>query len=293
MPQSTPMPAPAQPSQPVSLSDSLLHAEPVASERRATSRWSYPQWGVFIVSLFIAYHSVVLLVWNLPSKGLNQTFHKTVLETLQGSAYFNGSRNSQSWAMFAPNPNRDNTFIMVFVEDKNGETWDFGQDIWGDTRYPYLWYDRRGKVNRNLNAKKNNQQIYGAWVCREWERQHGGESAKSVSFVRRYTMVPKPKQVIAAGGWDPWGDQYKQTAQETITCKTTPGAQLPNHLRVRYGLPEIDDKQIRPIQNRTWVDTREAERKQAEREAKQLGRTAVVPSADDSPAGGVEEQEAY
>ena len=247
-----------------SLTESLLHAEPAASEARPERRWSYPLWGVFVASLFIAYHSVVLLVWNLPGKGLNQQFHKTTLDTLQGFAYFNGSRNNQSWAMFAPNPNRDNTFIKVFVEDKDGEIWDFGQDIWGQSRYPYLWYDRRGKVNRNLNAKKNNQQIYGAWVCREWERQHGGEAPKSVSFVRRYTIVPKPKQIIANGGWDPWGDQYKQSEQETITCKTTAGAQLPNDLRARYGLPEIDEKAIRPTVIKTWVDTREAERKNRE-----------------------------
>ncbi|MFV8753720.1 hypothetical protein ACNOYE_24460 [Nannocystaceae bacterium ST9] len=289
--------SPATPAEPTpSLTDSLLHAEPAPSERAPGRRWSYPQWAAFVVSLFIAYHTIVLLVWNLPAKGLNQTFHKTTLDTLKGFAYFNGTRNSQSWAMFAPNPNRDNTFIKVFVEDQNGETWDFGQDIWGNERYPYLWYDRRGKVNRNLNNKKNNQQIYGAWVCREWERLHGGEPAKSVTFVRRYTMVPKPRVIIENGGWEPWNDQYKQKAQETITCKTTPGAQLPNELRERYGLPPIDEKLIRPIQNRTWVDTREAERKKAEREAKLAGRALDKPVASDdagSVPGDVEEQEAY
>ncbi|MFV8753721.1 hypothetical protein ACNOYE_24465 [Nannocystaceae bacterium ST9] len=271
---------------------SLLHAEPAPSERAPTRRWSYPQWAVFVVSLFIAYHTVILLVWNLPSKGLPKDYHKAVMETLKGSTYFNGTRNGQSWAMFAPNPNRSNTFIMVYVEDQNGETWNFGQDIWGDARYPYLFYDRRGKINRRIDGKKNYQRIYGAWVCREWERQHGGEPAKSVTFIKRYTTVPKPRQVIENGGWDPWGEHFKQKEQETITCKTTLDAQLPNDLRARYGLPEIDESLIRRTDNRTWVDEREAERKKAERDAK-LG---IKPAGDDSPSqagGNVEEQDDY
>jgi hypothetical protein len=273
---------------------SLLHADPAPSERRPTSRWSYPQWGVLLVSLFVAYHTIVLLVWNLPSKGLNKDYHKAVLDTLKGFNYFNGTRNNQSWAMFAPNPNRSNTFIMVFVEDQNGETWNFGQDIWGKDRYPYLWYDRRGKVNRNLDGKKNYQRIYGAWVCREWERQHGGEPAKSVTFIKRYAKVPASKEVIQRGGWDAWGDHYKQKEQETITCKTTPDAQLPNDLRARYGLPEIDEKLIRRTEARTWVDTQAAELKKAERDARMGKRVETPVSADDAaPGGDAEEQDAY
>jgi hypothetical protein len=281
---------------PEPLHTSLLHADPAPSEPRPTRRWSYPQWGVFVVSLFIAYHAAVLLVWNLPSKGLVQQFHKATLETLEGFKYFNGTRNNQSWAMFAPNPNRSNTFIMVYVEDLDGNTWNLGQDIWGDERYPYVFYDRRGKINRRIDGKKHFQRIYGAWACREWERQHDGVPAKSVSFVKRYTRVPAPREVIRAGGWDPWGPHYKQKEQETINCKTTLDAQLPNELRVRYGLPEVDEKLIRRTENRTWVDTREAERKRAEREARLVESGLVTPrSGDESPGhgGNVDEQDEY
>jgi hypothetical protein len=285
----------AEPTAPEPLHASLLHAEPAPSERRPTSRWSYPQWGVLLVSLFVAYHTIVLLVWNLPSKGLNKDYHKAVLDTLKGFDYFNGTRNGQSWAMFAPNPNRSNTFVMVYVEDLDGNTWNFGQDIWGQDRYPYLFYDRRGKINRRIDNKKHYQRIYGAWVCREWERQHGGEPAKAVTFIKRYTKVPAAKEVIKRGGWDAWGDHYKQKEQETITCKTTLDAQLPNELRVRYGLPEVDEKLIRRTEPRTWVDTLEVERKKAEREAKMVKRTLDKPASDDAPAqgGNVEEQDEY
>jgi hypothetical protein len=280
---------------PTPLHESLLHGEAVASERRPGSRWAYSTWGILVVSVFVLYHASVLLVWNLPGKGLSKSFHSSFLEQVKGKQYFNGTRNNQSWAMFAPNPNRSNTFIMVYVEDLDGNTWNFGQDIWGDDRYPYLFYDRRGKINRRIDNKKHYQRIYGAWVCREWERQHGGEPAKAVTFIKRYTRVPAPREVIKRGGWDAWGDHYKQKEQETITCKTTLDAQLPNELRARYGLPEIDEKLIRRTETRTWVDTREAERKKAEREAKMAERGIKPAGGDDTPAvtPNAEEQDDY
>jgi hypothetical protein len=251
------------------LEQRLLHGAPVQTERRASSRWAYSVWGLIVVSVFVTYHVSVLLVWNTPHKGLMRNFHKTFLKQVKGYEYFKGTRNNQSWAMFAPNPTRTNTFVRVFVEDQAGELWDFEQDIWGENRYPYVWYDRRGKVNRRINNKKHYQRIYGAWVCREWERMHDGEPAKSVTFIHRLTRVPHPKQVLEKGGWSQWEAPYKQTEQETITCKTIAHGQLPNDLRARYGLELIDEDEVfRPVRQRTWWDRQEAERKRVERQAK-------------------------
>ncbi|PRQ04665.1 hypothetical protein ENSA5_05790 [Enhygromyxa salina] len=262
--------APAKGADAGPLHESLLHAAPARVERRASSRWAYPLWGVLVVSLFVLYHVSVLLVWNSPGKGLAKDFHKTFLKQVKGYEYFRGTRNNQSWAMFAPNPNRTNTFMRVFVEDQSGELWDFEQDIWGEDRYPYFWYDRRGKVNRRIDGKKHYQRIYGAWVCREWARQNNGEAAKSVTFVRRWTRVPKPQEVLAKkGGWNQWEAPHKQTEQETITCKTVVHGQLPNELRERYGLAPIDEeKEFRQVRTRTWWDKAERERERLEREAK-------------------------
>jgi len=240
--------------------------------------------------VFVLYHVSVLLVWNIPGKGLSKTFHSTFLQKTKGNEYFKGTRLTQSWGMFAPNPNRTNTFVRVFVEDQSGEVWDFEQDIWEENRYPYFWYDRRGKVNRNIDGKKHHQRVYGAWVCREWERLNGGEPAKSVTFIKRWTVVPKPREVIRKGGWDQWAAPYKQVEQETITCKTVVQGTLPNELRERYGLPLIDEeKDYRPVVQRTWWDKRERERKIAEQAAALEGRKAAreleqdEPIEDDSP----------
>lgn len=250
------------------LSNSLLHAQPTPSERRPHSRWAYPLGGVLLVSVFVLYHTAVLLVWNTPGESLAKPFHSSFLKQTKGYEYFRGMRLTQSWSMFAPNPNRTNVFVHVYVRDQHGQDWDFQQDIWAKDRYPYFWYDRRGKVNRNIDGKKHHQRVYGAWVCREWERQHGGEPAKSVTFVRRVTKVPPAREVIEKRGWDQWAAPFKQTEQETITCKTIAHGTLPNYLRERYGLPLIDeDEQFIPVKIQTWWTKQEAERLRAEREA--------------------------
>jgi hypothetical protein len=255
------------------LDQTLLHGPPRSSDRRASSRWAYSLWGIVVVSVFVLYHASVLIVWNAPGKGLAKVFHKSFLEQVKGYDYFRGTRNNQSWAMFAPNPNRTNAFVRVFVEDQAGELWDFEQDIWEENRYPYFWYDRRGKINRRIDGKKHYQRLYGAWVCREWERTHAGEPAKSVSFIRRWTRVPHPQEVIAKGGWDQWKAPHKQTEQETITCKTVIHGQLPNELRERYGFELIDEeKEFRPVRERTWWDKVEAENQRLEREAERAAR---------------------
>jgi hypothetical protein len=269
------------------LCESLLHAAPVSSDRRPDSRWAYPLWGALLVSGFVLYTTSVLLVWNTPGKSLAKDFHASFLKQVKGSEYFKSTRMTQSWEMFAPNPNTTNNFVHVYVRDRYGQDWDFEQDIWEENRYPYIWYDRRGKVNRRIDGKKEFQRQYGAWVCREWERQHGGESARSVSFVRRVTKVPEARQVIANGGWNQWTDApVKLTEQETVMCKTVPNGTLPNDLRERYGLPPLaNEEDFIPVKQQTWWDKREQERLRAERDARKAadGEREDPPGEDDSP----------
>jgi hypothetical protein len=263
------------------LHESLLRGDAVASGRRPGSPWAYTPLGILIVSVFVLYHVSILLVWNMPSKGLAKPFHSSFLEHTKAKLYFGGTRNNQSWAMFAPNPNRTNNFVHVYVEDLDGELWDFEQDIWALDRYPYLWYSRMGKINRRIDGKKHFQRMYGAWVCREWERQHEGQPAKSVSFVRRVTRVPEARVVLEKGGWDQWQAPFEQTRQENINCKTVAHGQLPNELRVRYGFeprdPDEDKRVFRNVTQRTWWDKAEDERKRFEREAERAAKLGLPP----------------
>lgn len=237
----------------------LLDAPLANVEARAPSRWAYPPLGLALVTLFIAYHLSILLMWLLPGESLAKPFRLAFLDRSHAVAYFEATRNTQGWAMFAPDPTRANAFIRVLVTDQNGDIWDLGHDLWGKSRWPYVFYDRSGKVNRRLDAKKGYQRIYGAWVCREWARQHGGEAPKSVQFVRRWTWVPSPSKVLDNGGWDPWQAPYQQFSQETITCATVVDGLLSNELRARYGFEPVDDSAHRSVEIETWWTEREGD----------------------------------
>ena len=279
---------------PEPLATTLLGAAPTPSGRRPQSPWGYRLTGIVFASVLVIYHLSVLLIWNIPGKGLSKEFHKTYLSAVKGYEYFRGTRNNQSWAMFAPNPTRTNAFIRVLVTDGSGHVWDYDQDIWELNRYPYIWYDRGGKVNRRIDNKKTYQRMYAAWVCREWERHHDGESAKSVQFIKRWTHVPHSDDVVKNGGWDQWSAPYKQKEQETVTCATVPNGQLSDGLRARYGLESAEEEVFKPVKSRSWWHKLEAERKreakQAERDAarerreavratKLQGRSSMIPDA--------------
>ncbi|HLT35804.1 MAG TPA: hypothetical protein VK034_05950, partial [Enhygromyxa sp.] len=108
------------------LHESLLHAAPASSDRAPDRRWAYSFAGIVLVSAFLLYHVGVLLVWNGPGQDLAQPFQAGFLQHVHAHAYFRGTRNDQSWAMFAPNPDRTNNFVKVFVIDQRGDVWDFG-----------------------------------------------------------------------------------------------------------------------------------------------------------------------
>lgn len=265
------------------LEATLLHAEPECVEPRHPSEWAYPLAGLLLATLFVAYHAGVMLIWNVPNKGLSKQFHSVFLKSTKGYDYFRGTRNNQSWAMFAPNPTRTNAFVHVYVTDAEGHEWDYNEDIWEVDRYPYIWYDRGGKVNRRIDGKKTYQRIYGAYICRQWERFHEGEAAVSVRFVKRWTKVPEARDVIKLGGWNQWEAPATLKEQETIECATIPNGQLNNDLRERYGIERVDPDPFVPVKTRSWYDKQQIEAKReakkAEREKKSRERREAAEKA--------------
>ena len=273
--------------EPSGLASTLLHEE-IATQDRQKSPWAYRWYGMAFVSVFILYHTVVLLVHNLPSKGLSKDLHKKfndgfsvhilkdpkdedkgfTLKTPGMRNYMRATGNTQSWAMFAPNPHRSNIFMKVLVKDKAGDVYDLKHDIWQVNRYPYLFYDRMGKINRRIVDQKGYRRHYAAWVCRDWERTHEGEPPEEVQFVKMWTRIPPPQKVYerAKGNplhwtYDPWKLHLHQREEDTIRCSTTRHGQLPDYLRARHGLPLEDDERFRPVFIRTWHDKLEAKEK--------------------------------
>jgi hypothetical protein len=189
--------------------------------------------------------------------------------------------------MFAPNPHRSNIFMRVLVRDAAGEVYDLKHDIYGKRTYPYLFYDRMGKVNRRIVDQKGYRRHYAAWVCREWERTHGGEAADEVIFVKLWTKIPHPNEVIKRfkdKGWDlrymgyhPLELKLNEREADTFRCSTNRQAQLPNYLRERYGLPLTDEDAFRGLNVRTWYQKQEQEARAAERKARAEARRQEAP----------------
>jgi hypothetical protein len=280
------------PDDPPGLAESLLH-RPVATDDRPGRRWAYGGLMQIIATVFILYHGVILLVHNLPSKGLAKGAQKVLNDRLDANTYWQASGNTQSWAMFAPNPHRSNIFMKVLVKDEHGEIWDLKHDIYGKREYPYLWYDRMGKINRRLIDQKGYRRHYAAWVCREWEKDHEGEPAEEVQFVKMWTQIPSPQAVFerAEGnifqmGFDPMDLSLKQREEDIISCATNRQAQVPDYLRERYGLPPAPPRHFKELSVRTWWDQREAERQKEEREQRLGKKVEASKSGEDDDDDG-------
>jgi hypothetical protein len=281
------------------LSARLLRGDAEPDPAELPRRWSYGLVGMFIVSMFIAYHMSVLLTWNTPSNGFAKRMHSQIVKSTYARRYFTATSNTQSWSMFAPNPNRTNVFIRVLIEDGDGEWWDMGHDIWKVDRFPYMFYDRMGKVNRRIDGKKGYQKAYAAWMCRQWGLAHDGEIPQRVKFVKRWTRVPKPGGLVKKGkesgvwGYNPWKLRSKQKEQEVIKCAQTVHAQLDNEMRARHDLPLLDDDGFKSLKIRTWYDKQLAEAAKAKREAERAAkgeplatpRTATVDRMQGKPSG--------
>jgi hypothetical protein len=268
------------------LSDRLLHA-PMPDDDRPGRRWAYPLWLMLVMSLLIGYHTTVLLVHNLPNKGLTKGLHTFFSEKLQASNYMRAMGISQSWAMFAPNPHRSNLFMKVLVKDQDGEIWDLAHDMYGHREYPYLFYSRMGKINRRIIDEKGYRRHYAAWVCRDWEMTHDGVAPEEVQFVKMWTQVPPPEKAMRTMGYDPMKLYLNQREEDAIRCATTYHAQVPDDIRERLGMPPLPSPtKFRDVNVRTWWDQMKQKERQAEREKK-----AAEPDEDVELAEPVNEVE--
>ena len=227
--------------------------------------WAYRPIGMLLVSLFVLYHGVALLQHTTPGSGLAASFSRKLGEVLHVGSYMRATSNVQSWSMFAPNPHRSNMFLQVFVELADGTILDLEHDMYGRRQYPYVFYDRMGKINRRLLEQDRYQRHYAAWVCRDWALHHGGEMPVRVKYVKMWTKVPHPGKVIPNWGFDPMELKLTKEHLPSVECSTTVHAQLPDDIRARYGLPPLRPGEFRDAIVQTWWDKAELRAKTIDR----------------------------
>ncbi len=214
--------------------------------------------GWVLASAFFAFHATVLIIYNFPAKGLAEGLRSKLNRVVRYNTYMRTIGSGQSWNMFAPNPYRTNNFLQVRVTDASGQTWDMQHDIYGNRGYPYLFYDRMGKVTRRVIEKKGYRRDYAAWICRDWERTNG-EPARRVELRQMWTHIPQPEKVIAAAkgnplnmGYDPMSLPQHEKDLESYTCRTLTEGQLSPEVRERLGIEPGSD--YRATHQRTCWD---------------------------------------
>lgn len=236
------------------LAEALLRA-PVVADDRTERRWAYPTAEMAALSLFIAFHLLAVLVLSAPPSDALRPLQRILERHLHAGDYLRTAGIARSWSVFAPDPARQNAFTRVLVEAQDGQEWDLGHDVLGRRHYPYLFYDRLAKINRQMIRRADYRRSYAAWVCRRWEQDHGGQPARAVRLVGIRTRVPSPAQAYVTMGYDPRGLDVEDSPPEIHECATIPHGQLPQNLRARYGLPG-PALVFRDVARNTWWNQR-------------------------------------
>jgi hypothetical protein len=237
--------------EPGSLEQRLLH-DPIPDDDAPGRRWAYSLGGSVLLSVFIAYHLLAVLVQSAPGRE-TRAFRDAVNRYAETEHYLGAAGITWSWAVFAPDPPQRNVFTRVVVVDAGGQEWDLGHDIMGRRAYPYLVYDRLAKVNRQMLRQKEYLVIYAGWVCRDWERGHRGEAPQVVRLLPVTTTIPRPDQAYLAMGYSPRGLDVKESSPEVYECGTIMQGRLPSALRARAGLPPLPPGVFRDVPRRSWA----------------------------------------
>ncbi|HUG37054.1 MAG TPA: hypothetical protein VML54_08910, partial [Candidatus Limnocylindrales bacterium] len=218
----------------------LLRA-PIRDDDRPGRPFAYPRAVRLVVSAFIAFHALALIVYNSadrePVRGMHWVFNKYARLPL----YIETIGHTQDWGMFSPHPPKENVTTRVFVVTREGRTIDLFHDPPSWREYPSLVYDPRVKVNERITFAEHIRTAYAGAVCRGWEESHRGESAAGVQMVTVRTEIPAPEVARRTGGYDPKGLDVIERAWTAHRCDVVPQGQLPNYLRARYGLPPRPD----------------------------------------------------
>ncbi|MCA9695296.1 MAG: hypothetical protein KC636_37300 [Myxococcales bacterium] len=257
-----------------------------AETGRITPPWAYGPWGRMIVSGLVIWHIAAVAIWLVPDKDICKKWRDPGRRWFSG--YLHHTYTSQGWGMFAPNPPRANVFLKIIVYDAKGEPWDLKSDMYAPEKVqiPFIWNDRMRKMNRRMVGKgKMYRKWYARWLCREWQRTHGGEIPEKIELIKFSYALPTPEQARDMGWYRPMElmeIRKRESTVHTESCKSTIMGQLSNEERARYELPPLPDdveyKANKTYKKRKWERSQEAERRKREREAaERSGKPTTTP----------------
>jgi hypothetical protein len=117
---------------------------------------------------------------------------------------------------------------------------------------PWIFYSRLRKMNRRIGGSEGGKGVwYQKWharyLCREWAKHHDGELPDEIELVKVNYPIPSPEYVREHGAYDPATEYRKKNTKESLhrtKCRDVNFGQAPNWIRVRHGLPLVDESEI-------------------------------------------------
>ncbi len=218
--------------------------------------WAYGWLGRTLMATLVTVQIAAVATWGIPDKGCTESFRKPAKQAV--ALWLNVTQTSQSWNMFAPNPSRSNVFMNVYVTDHRGEAWDLYTDANSPRNKANPWwiYDRMGKITRRVTGDGPQFQKWVArYYCREWALDHDGQLPRKVEIVKQWYVIPTPDRLRQIGPYDPLEYLAKHGKNEliyTAWCAREPDGQPTNEQRIRHGLPEVPEAQIKPAVRPRW-----------------------------------------
>jgi len=213
--------------------------------------WAYGPRGRLLVSMFLLYHCAGVLAFNLPDKACLSTWRKHARAPFRW--WIQVSQTDQYWRMMAPNAPQFNVDLRVRVRDQGGQVHDLHTDVYSHERWPpnKFVYTRDLKLRRRVAGEAlGPEDWYQAWharyVCRQWALDHGGELAQEALLVRIRSRIPPPTWVQENGSYDPLERVLTHGIEEPLLrakCQKDVRTYLPNFLRRRHGLSEVQPEQ--------------------------------------------------
>ncbi|MCY1069116.1 hypothetical protein OV090_30530 [Nannocystis sp. RBIL2] len=194
--------------------------------------WAHGPAGRLAAGGLVAYHVAALLVWQLPA--WPSVPWRAQARALVGP-WIELSFTSQVWAMFAPNPPREQNLLRATVVDAAGKRHRFGAEPQreDDAPRPYWWHDRWRKIGDNVLGQRERLAPWHArYLCRRWALEHGGEPPREVLLENLRAPLPPP-------GSDPrehFAARQQVRVLAQVTCAEEPFAQLDPEVRGRHGL---------------------------------------------------------
>jgi hypothetical protein len=139
--------------------------------------------GRVLIGAFVLVVLVCIVTTTLPVLGLQRAFTRPAEPILQATAL------EQDWAMFAPEPRREQlrVAIVLHYQDGSSYTWHApsGDPVFGAAR-DYRW--RKWLENTFLAQNAEDQRLTARWVAREAPRP----GALSATIIRSTAPVAAP-----------------------------------------------------------------------------------------------------